>query len=107
VLAALAIFLWGGSFEAAVAKSTPGATLHRACNGTAIQACLAYVAGVVDLHEEALAPQTGRMFCPPENMDYEDVAQGIWRWFDENRDFHALPAVFGVTKALGLMYPCE
>lgn len=101
------LFLFLPMAKGFAVETTPGATLHRACSGASIQACLAYVAGVVDLHEEALAPQAIRMFCPPDSMDYREVAQNIWRWFDENRDFHQMPAVFGVTKALGLMYPCE
>ena len=104
---ALGAFLSLPMSGASAVETTPGATLHRACGGASIQACLAYVAGVVDLHEEALAPQSIQMFCLPGDMDYREVAQNIWRWFDENRDFHEMPAVFGVTRALGLMYPCE
>jgi len=89
------------------AASTPGITLDQACRGVAPHACLSYIAGVMDLHQEALAPQTAPMFCPPDEVDLTKVAHGVSLWFRQHPEMREAPAVLGVTAALALLYPCE
>lgn len=87
--------------------STPGSTLDQACRGVAPHACLSYIAGVMDLHQEALAPQTAPMFCPPDEVDLKQVARGVALWFQQHPEMREAPAVLGVTASLALLYPCE
>jgi hypothetical protein len=103
-----AILALGLSTEAPGAvASTPGITLDQACRGAAPHACLSYIAGVMDLHQEALAPQTAPMFCPPAEVDLKQVARGVALWFQQHPEMRDAPAVLGVTSALALLYPCE
>ncbi len=102
-----ALFALANPRPVAALETTPGETLHQACSGAAPGVCLAYVAGVMDLHEEAIAPRMGRMFCPPERVDFTVIGSHIERWFNENAAAKELPAVYGVAKALGELFPCE
>ena len=104
-LAMLGAALVGGEVQAF--KPTSGMAMFRACGGDSPQACLSYIAGVVDLHHSALAPQLGPMFCPPDEIEPRKIARGVWLWYNENAGFREVPAVFGVTRALSVMFPCD
>lgn len=97
--------LGGASAEAI--EPTRGATLYRACGGAAPQTCLAYVAGVIDLHDEAMAPQLGPMFCIEGEPDPKEVGVSVWLWYQRHPEALDAPAVYGVTQALAGLFPCK
>lgn len=102
----LALFAAGWASAQAI-EPTRGATLYRACGGAAPQTCLAYVAGVIDLHDEAIAPQLGPMFCIGDEPDPKEVGVSVWLWYQRHPEALEAPAVFGVTQALAGLFPCS
>jgi len=87
-------------------EATTGVALHEACGGVAPHVCLSYLAGIVDMHEVALAGDDAPLFCP-HLEEPEKVRRGVWLYYEQNPDALEQPAVLGAIQALALMFPCE
>lgn len=96
-----------GGDTARAYEPQPGAALHRACAGQSVEICLTYIAAVMDLHNEVIGPQMGRMFCPPDNPDPREAGRAVWQWYKENPEDAQFPAIYGAIGALARLYPCE
>jgi hypothetical protein len=89
------------------AEVTPGSAVYRACAGEAPHACLSYLSGVIDMHEDVVAPQIAPMFCIPDTISFAALADGIRAWYAAHPEAMEAPAVYGVTQTLAEMFPCD